>query len=117
LSNWCTGRSAAAKLAVVGEAEAAAAEALLKRMSAAKVNSIFTHLRKLAQHPLLVRASYTDAKVAELARLAHQKCVSNLVAPLHTTRSLLQALLVPAEQQLTTRSTISPPYAAFLAEA
>jgi len=59
---------------VVGQAEAAAAEDLLKRMSAAKVNSIFTHLRKLAQHPLLVRSTYTDAKVAELARLAHQKC-------------------------------------------
>jgi len=59
---------------VVGRAEAAAAEDLLKRMSAAKVNSIFTHLRKLAQHPLLVRSTYTDAKVAELARLAHQKC-------------------------------------------
>ena len=75
------GRSAAAKLAVVGQAEAAAAEALLKRMSAAKINSIFTHLRKLAQHPLLVRASYTDAKVAELARLAHQKCASSLEYP------------------------------------
>ena len=29
-----------------------------------------------AQHPLLVRSTYTDAKVAELARLAHQKCAS-----------------------------------------
>ena len=43
------GKAAAAKLAAVGQAEAAAAEDLLKRMSAAKVNSVFTHLRKLAQ--------------------------------------------------------------------
>ena len=60
-------------------------------MSAAKINSIFTHLRKLAQHPLLVRSSYTDAKVAELARLAHQKCAPDITQA-QLTRALIACL-------------------------
>ena len=37
---------------------------------ALQVNNIFTHLRKVAQHPLLVRSSFKDSMVAAMARIA-----------------------------------------------
>lgn len=32
------------------------------------------HLRKVAQHPLLVRSWYTDAMVQDIAGIAHKRC-------------------------------------------
>lgn len=38
------------------------------------MNNIFTHLRKVAQHPLLVRSSFKDSMVAAMARIAASRC-------------------------------------------
>ncbi len=51
-----------------GPSEAAVAplrnpEMLLAKLGSQRVNNIFTHLRKVAQHPLLVRNLYTDEQV------------------------------------------------------
>jgi hypothetical protein len=40
-----------------------AVEAAVSRLSSSRVSNIFTHLRKVAQHPLLIRARYTDEQV------------------------------------------------------
>lgn len=55
---------------------------LLPALGAKKVGNIFVHLRKVAQHPLLVRSAYTDATVQEIAAIAHKRCVSAPVIPL-----------------------------------
>jgi SWI/SNF-related matrix-associated actin-dependent regulator 1 of chromatin subfamily A len=47
-------------------------EKLIRTLGAKKINHMFTHLRKIAQHPLLVRASYTDDRVAEIAHKAFE---------------------------------------------
>ncbi|KAK9819591.1 hypothetical protein WJX72_000080 [[Myrmecia] bisecta] len=51
------------------------AERWIKRLGKQKINNMFTHLRKIAQHPLLVRHAFSDARVAEMARLAHARGV------------------------------------------
>jgi SWI/SNF-related matrix-associated actin-dependent regulator 1 of chromatin subfamily A len=48
----------------------ASAQALLAKLGSSRISNIFTHLRKIAQHPLLVRNHYTDEKVAEMAAIA-----------------------------------------------
>lgn len=68
---------------VTGDEGPAAAAASRRRASAAggtldgvsqkKISHIFTHLRKVANHPLLVRHRFTDAKVAEMTALAHKR--------------------------------------------
>jgi hypothetical protein len=45
----------------------------VRKLGKQKVANIFTHLRKIAQHPLLVRRLYDDAKVAKMAALAHSR--------------------------------------------
>ena len=52
-----------------------------------------------AQHPLLVRSTYTDAKVAELARLAHQKCALD-----GTRLSCHVTLLITTDQSQTSKA-------------
>lgn len=47
---------------------------LLKRLGTRKVGNMFVQLRKIAQHPLLVRHLYSDDRVQELARLCHRRC-------------------------------------------
>jgi len=49
-----------------------AVEKFMKNIGSKKINHMFTHLRKVAQHPLLVRHHYDDAKVAEIAAKAFQ---------------------------------------------
>ena len=58
-------------------------QAMLKQLGKQRVNNLFTHLRKIAQHPLLVRNLFTDAKVQHLVRIAHHRQVS-LQIPAHT---------------------------------
>ncbi|GAX85084.1 hypothetical protein CEUSTIGMA_g12504.t1 [Chlamydomonas eustigma] len=43
---------------------------LVAKLGSQRVNNIFTHLRKVAQHPLLVRNIYTDAQVDKMADIA-----------------------------------------------
>ena len=62
------GRKPAAAVDSNGGEEAASAAAspqqqLVVRLGNSRVNNIFTHLRKLALHPLLVRQRYTDEQV------------------------------------------------------
>ena len=45
----------------------------VKHLGKQQVNSLFTHLRKIAQHPLLVRNLFSDAQVQSLVKIAHQR--------------------------------------------
>ena len=46
----------------------------VQKLGARKINNIFVHLRKIAQHPLLVRSQYDDARLHRLADIAHRRC-------------------------------------------
>ncbi len=82
------GGGGAAAGAVVSDPEIA-----LKRLGASRVANIFTHLRKIALHPLLVRQRYDDAQVRihtyihthtrtyAFMRLLHSECAGQLHAP------------------------------------
>ena len=68
---------------ITGKAAAAAAdrsnkgvEKFLRTLGAKKISHMFTHLRKIAQHPLLVRSNYSDDQVALIARAAHDRCAA-----------------------------------------
>ncbi len=50
-------------------------QTIVKQFGKQQVNSLFTHLRKIAQHPLLVRNLFSDAQVQSLVKLAHQRQV------------------------------------------
>ena len=50
---------------------------MVKQLGKQRVNNLFTHLRKIAQHPLLVRNLYTEAQVERLVTIAHQRWVSS----------------------------------------
>lgn len=65
---------------ITGKAAAAAAdrsnkgvEKFLRTLGAKKISHMFTHLRKIAQHPLLVRSNYSDDQVALIARVAYER--------------------------------------------
>ncbi|BDA41342.1 probable SWI/SNF-related matrix-associated actin-dependent regulator [Coccomyxa sp. Obi] len=51
----------------------AAAKKLVRKLGKQKVANLFTHLRKIAQHPLLVRRLFSDEAVAKMASLAHAR--------------------------------------------
>jgi hypothetical protein len=53
-----------------GPETVAVAGAAITKLGARKIGHLFSHLRKLAQHPLLVRARYSDQDVAEIAQTA-----------------------------------------------
>lgn len=48
-------------------------EKFLRTLGAKKISHMFTHLRKIAQHPLLVRSQYSDEAVAALAKMAFDR--------------------------------------------
>jgi hypothetical protein len=54
----------------------AAAKKLVRKLGKQRVANMFTHLRKIAQHPLLVRRLFSDELVAKMATLAHARCSS-----------------------------------------
>jgi SWI/SNF-related matrix-associated actin-dependent regulator 1 of chromatin subfamily A len=67
---------------ITGKAYAAAqdnsqkgVEKFLRALGAKKISHMFTHLRKIAQHPLLVRSQFTDDQVAVLARMAYERAL------------------------------------------
>ncbi len=46
-------------------------EKFLRTLGAKKISHMFTHLRKIAQHPLLIRYHFTDDMVKEIAAKAY----------------------------------------------
>ena len=59
-----------------GKKAGSAGQAVVKQLGKQRVNNLFTHLRKIAQHPLLVRNLYTEAQVERLVTIAHRRCVT-----------------------------------------
>jgi hypothetical protein len=43
---------------------------MVSKLGSQRINNIFTHLRKICQHPLLVRHHFNDDKVKEIAEVA-----------------------------------------------
>jgi SWI/SNF-related matrix-associated actin-dependent regulator 1 of chromatin subfamily A len=77
-------RAAAAAAAAPG-----AADRFLRAVGAKRVAHMFTHLRKIAQHPLLVRARFDDAAVAAIAARAFE---DELFSGAATERRVLEEL-------------------------
>ena len=50
---------------------AAQVEKFLRTLGAKKISHMFTHLRKIAQHPLLIRYHFSDDAVREIAAKAY----------------------------------------------
>jgi SNF2 family DNA or RNA helicase len=48
-------------------------EKFLKSLGGKKISHMFTHLRKIAQHPLLIRALYDQDKVKKIAEKAYER--------------------------------------------
>jgi SWI/SNF-related matrix-associated actin-dependent regulator 1 of chromatin subfamily A len=59
-------------ISALAEEGQGAVEKFMKNLGSKKINHMFTHLRKVAQHPLLVRHHYDDAKVEAIAAKAFQ---------------------------------------------
>ena len=61
--------------ACAGKAKKAAhsGQGVLKQLGKQRVSNLFTHLRKIAQHPLLVRNLFTDAQVQRLVMIAYNR--------------------------------------------
>lgn len=55
---------------------AAAAAKIVRKLGKAKAANMFAHLRKIAQHPLLVRRLFTDKQVVAIAKLAYSRSIS-----------------------------------------
>jgi SWI/SNF-related matrix-associated actin-dependent regulator 1 of chromatin subfamily A len=60
--------------------------------SSQKVKALFTHLRKIANHPLLVRDRYGDAELAFLADVCHRRGVFGHEAGLEKVRKHLEGM-------------------------
>ena len=68
-----------------GDAAVTAAATKANGGEMAKVKTLFVHLRKIANHPLLVRSRYTDTDVEEMAGVCHRRGEGNSIqfAPTH----------------------------------
>ena len=62
------------------------------RLTSTKVKALFVHLRKIANHPLLVRERYGDAEVAEIVDVCHRRGVFGHEAPLAKVESHVRSL-------------------------
>ncbi|GFR44724.1 hypothetical protein Agub_g6049, partial [Astrephomene gubernaculifera] len=69
----------------------------MSRLSSSRVQHIFTQLRKVAQHPLLVRARYSEEQITELAKLAAKR---GLFGGTPTVERCLQELSTYSDHQL-----------------
>ncbi len=75
-----------------GREEPAAAKKLVRKLGKQKVANMFTHLRKIAQHPLLVRRLFNDEAVAKMASLAHARyCTPELPHCCQSSRRFLKS--------------------------
>jgi len=52
---------------------AAAAAKVMRKLGKAKAANMFAHMRKVAQHPLLVRRLFPDKQVAAIAKVAYSR--------------------------------------------
>jgi hypothetical protein len=56
---------------------------MVSKLGSQRINNIFTHLRKICQHPLLVRHHFTDQKVRVCVWCSHaaviKTCVRNML--------------------------------------
>ena len=64
---------AGATAAPSGRSRADPAKRLVRQLGAGTVTSAFTQLRKIEQHPLLIRRLVGDAQVDQMAKLAHAR--------------------------------------------
>lgn len=46
----------------------------LKVLGAKKTSNIFVQLRKVAQHPLLLRSLYSDATIVTMSTICRRRC-------------------------------------------
>ncbi|GFH20840.1 helicase C-terminal domain-containing protein, partial [Haematococcus lacustris] len=53
-----------------GQAAEQGTEPVVAKLGSQRINNLFTHLRKIALHPLLVRHRYTDAMLEDMVSLA-----------------------------------------------
>ena len=60
--------------------------------SSQKVKALFTHLRKIANHPLLVRDRYGDQELAFVADVCHRRGVFGHEAGLEKVRKHLEGM-------------------------
>lgn len=49
------------------------ANRLTKKLGKQGVSSLFTDLRKIAQHPLLMRRVFSNDRVLQMAKIAHHR--------------------------------------------
>lgn len=56
-----------------------AASFVVKQLGKSGISNKFVHLRKIAQHPLLVRNLYSDSKVQRLATVAYNRLTFNML--------------------------------------
>eukprot|EP00798_Chlamydomonas_sp_ICE-L_P007107 gene7107-211_t len=54
------------------DAEMSASDGIVGKLSSQRVSNIFTHLRKVAQHPLLVRNRFSDEDLLDIAKIASE---------------------------------------------
>lgn len=47
---------------------------MVSKLGSQRINNIFTHLRKICQHPLLVRHHFTDTKVRGRGQACNRAC-------------------------------------------
>ena len=87
---------AAVRAEVAAKAAAKAASAagadVERVVGAARLKALFTYLRKVANHPLLVRHRYSDADVAEVSRLCALRGVFGADAPPKKVREHVESL-------------------------
>lgn len=68
MRNQITGKAAAA----AADTSEKGVEKFLRSLGAKKISHMFTHLRKIAQHPLLIRYNFTDDMVKDIAAKAYE---------------------------------------------
>lgn len=72
-SSYCASDLSKREVVACKHKSGSAGQAMVKQLGKQRVNNLFTHLRKIAQHPLLVRNLYTEAQVGRLVTIAHQR--------------------------------------------
>lgn len=71
--SFCSPAAPKTAAAAASDRDGSNGAALLPALRAKKIGNIFVHLRKIAQHPMLVRSAYTDATLQEMAAIAHSR--------------------------------------------
>ena len=85
-------RAEVAAKAAAKAASAAGGADVERVVGAARLKALFTYLRKVANHPLLVRHRYSDADVAEVSRLCALRGVFGADAPPKKVREHVESL-------------------------